>query len=62
MFEVARFVFWNLFLGVPITCSGYENCGVDDQATEIFEGLLKAWNSRIRRPEVRAQILGEVLS
>lgn len=60
MLEVARFVFWDLLFSVSVTCSGHENSGVDDKTTEILESLLKSWNSRIRGPEIRAQILGEV--
>jgi len=62
MLKVTRFVFWNLLFSVPIACLGHENCGVDNQPTKVFESLLKAWNSCIRRPEVRTQILGEILS
>lgn len=61
MLEVAGLVFWDLLLSIPVTCSGDENSGVDDETTEVFESLLEAGNSRIRRPKIRAQILGKVL-
>lgn len=59
--EVARFVFRNLLFGVPVTCSSHEDCSVNNKTTEVFKSLLEAGNSRIRRPDIWTQILGEVL-
>jgi len=61
MLEVAGFVFWDLLFSIPITCSSHENRSVDDETTEILESVLEAGNSRVRRPDVRAKILREVL-
>lgn len=61
MLEVAGFVFWDLLFSIFVTCSSHENRSVDDETTEILESVLEAGNSRVRRPDVRAKILREVL-
>jgi hypothetical protein len=61
MFQVSRFVFWNFLFGVPVTCSRNQNCSVDYETAKIFESLLEARDCGIGRPEIRTQILREVL-
>lgn len=56
--EVAGLVAIDPLLGVAVTCFGYQDCGVDDDTTEILEGFLEASDVR---PEVGRQVLGEIL-
>lgn len=60
MFQIPRFIIWDLFLGVLITCSSDQDSGVDDQTAEIFERLFEAWNGTGVWPQVGTQILGEI--